>query len=184
MSHTATSLLSSPNPSLLELRILANHASDPRFEFLRGRYKTTWERLKAEARRESDVKSGRAGKEKKVVGVLLGRYESSDDEDGDEDRMSDTGESPPPPPPEMVPSPPPPPTPPPDMTLGEERHSADRNRDAFHMGAGNAVTEGSGADSEEKHELEKEKQRLRRERAEAWKRKRALQQQQQRVDKI
>lgn len=162
MTHTATSLLSSPNPSLLELRILANHASDPRFEFIRGRYKTTWERLKADARRQRDIKSGKAGQEKKVFGALLGGYESSDDDDEDENEHSNNegdgplgngGTPPPPPGDEDIPSPPSPPPPPPDEPVDDKpQHSLPILDDE-------AV----------------EKQRLKRIKLDEWKRKRAEQ---------
>ncbi|KAG8876721.1 hypothetical protein FRB97_003981 [Tulasnella sp. 331] len=48
MSRTAKHILSSPNPTQLESRILANHGMDPRFAFLRGRWKRRWEAVKAD----------------------------------------------------------------------------------------------------------------------------------------
>lgn len=50
MKKTQTALSSSDNPSLLEMRILANHGSDPRFSFLRKgkaqKWKSEWEKIK------------------------------------------------------------------------------------------------------------------------------------------
>ncbi|KAF8317463.1 hypothetical protein DL93DRAFT_573499 [Clavulina sp. PMI_390] len=46
MVRTAASVAKSPNPQQLEMRILANHGSDPRFAFLRGRWKRAWNRIK------------------------------------------------------------------------------------------------------------------------------------------
>jgi hypothetical protein len=171
MTHTATSLLTSPNPSVLELRILANHASDQRFEFLKGRYKTTWERLKADARRQRDVKSGKAGKEKVVVGALLGGYESSDEDDEEEDRNGDgddeeEGEygTPPPPPEEEIPTPPSPPPPPPeDVPSPEPLPSIPGPSGAF------TPADASSAANVD----EAERQRVKKVRLEEWKRKRA-----------
>ena len=47
----ATHLLSSPNPVVLELRILANDGADLRFAFLRGRWSRSWDSIKAQAKR-------------------------------------------------------------------------------------------------------------------------------------
>ena len=96
MRHTAKSLATSPNPDVLELRILANHANDARFSFLRGRYTNTWERLKEANRRAKTIKPVSKIAECKAVGALVGGYDSSD---SDEDLPSPPG-SPPPPPPE------------------------------------------------------------------------------------
>ncbi|KAF8600019.1 hypothetical protein BDV93DRAFT_559835 [Ceratobasidium sp. AG-I] len=46
MSRTATHIRDSPNPAQLEMRILANHGSDPRFAFLRGRWRRAWTRMR------------------------------------------------------------------------------------------------------------------------------------------
>ncbi|KAG8744217.1 hypothetical protein FRC10_010579 [Ceratobasidium sp. 414] len=76
MARTATHILASPNPGQLEMRILANHGADPRFAFLRGRWKRAWVRMK------SEQKAG--GSEHKVgsgIGGLAG-YESESDSDG------------------------------------------------------------------------------------------------------
>ncbi|KAG8986068.1 hypothetical protein FRB94_014011 [Tulasnella sp. JGI-2019a] len=49
MTRTAKHILSSPNPTQLESRILANHGMDPRFAFLRGRWKRRWDATKAKS---------------------------------------------------------------------------------------------------------------------------------------
>ncbi|GAA5974070.1 hypothetical protein JCM11641_008245 [Rhodosporidiobolus odoratus] len=94
MQRLHRTLQTSPNPSLLELRILANHGSDPRFRFLRckgqgqgeekngGKLSEVWERI----RRGEDP----LGREKEVeketamggggLGGLLA-YGSSDEEE-------------------------------------------------------------------------------------------------------
>lgn len=46
MKRTATAITRSPNPQQLEMRILANHGSDPRFAFLRGRWGRAWANIK------------------------------------------------------------------------------------------------------------------------------------------
>lgn len=59
MSRTLEALNSSPSPSLLEIKILANHGNDPRFaSFLGkdGKYRTYWESLKSG--QQSTEKSG------------------------------------------------------------------------------------------------------------------------------
>ncbi|ORX36786.1 hypothetical protein BD324DRAFT_468360 [Kockovaella imperatae] len=109
MSHTAMSLSKSPNPSLLEMRILANHSTDERFAFLRGRWKDIWVRIKDEVRRQRRVEPGLKEKEERNVGMLVGGYESDEPEDEAEedeeeeeqmDRESrEPSNSPPPPPP-------------------------------------------------------------------------------------
>ncbi|KAJ3988998.1 hypothetical protein F5890DRAFT_175902 [Lentinula detonsa] len=50
MRRTAKSIIASPNPAQLELRILANHGADARFAFLRGRWSRAWNTVKAHAR--------------------------------------------------------------------------------------------------------------------------------------
>ncbi|GJN91873.1 hypothetical protein Rhopal_004898-T1 [Rhodotorula paludigena] len=79
MQRLHATLSSSPNPSLLELRILANHGSDPRFAFLRpgpaagaagARWRGVWERI----RRGEDVRLDEDGEV--VVAVTV-------QEDGD-----------------------------------------------------------------------------------------------------
>jgi hypothetical protein len=142
MSHTAHSLLSSPNPSLLEIRILANHATDKRFAFLRGRWADAWALAKAKARRMKAREE--APLQRKAVGALVGGYESSDEDEGGGER--EPSGSPPPPPPEEPPRLPSSPPAPEDKVLSNEI--------------------GPKGDQEE------ENRRLRRVRAEEWKRKR------------
>ncbi|WVQ82140.1 hypothetical protein IAT38_004268 [Cryptococcus sp. DSM 104549] len=154
MAHTAQAIISSPNPSLLEMRILANHASDERFLFLKGRWASAWEAAKKEVRDKREAERSRKEKAK-GLGGLMGSYESGSDSGSEED------EAPPPPPPEGGPPPPPPadegsapppPPPPPDHAV---------------PGEGEGAKEVPGGDDEE------EKKRQRRLRAEEWKRKRA-----------
>jgi len=52
MERTATHLVASPNPGQLEMRILTNHGADDRFAFLRGRWKDSWQKIKANAESE------------------------------------------------------------------------------------------------------------------------------------
>ncbi|KLO11964.1 hypothetical protein SCHPADRAFT_905547 [Schizopora paradoxa] len=79
MRRAARHIVTSPDPVLLEMRILANHGSDGRFAFLRGRWKHNWQRLKAlekaAAEREKELSS------KPPLGLDLGDYGDSDDED-------------------------------------------------------------------------------------------------------
>lgn len=159
MSHTATALYASPNPQILESRILLNHAQDPRFEFLRGRWGDTWQSVKRDTRAKKDLMSGRSEREKKAVGGLIGGYESDSDSGSDSD--SDSGSQPgvdvvPPPPPSPPPVPPPNDLPsPPSNPQTEERETPE--------------TTGTIRDQE----AEAEKQRQRRLKAEEWKRNRA-----------
>ena len=156
MQHTAASLLKSPNPRVLESRILMNHTSDERFEFLRGRWKLTWERTKKDAKAKHDLLSGKNEKEKKSVGSLIGGYESSDEDEDEEE--NDVGE---------LPSPSPPPPPPPDIDLPplpDEGNPGFSDRDGLVDNEAAAVTPVSE---------EEDRQKFRRLKAEEWKRKRA-----------
>ncbi|WVF71617.1 hypothetical protein IAT40_006425 [Kwoniella sp. CBS 6097] len=170
MQHTAKAIFASPNPSVLELRILTNHAKDERFEFLKGRYKEAWNKIKKALKDEKDNQR-KAEEKKSGLGGLMGGYESSDGEegdedededgdgDGDEDALEPTGDAPPPPPPEeednghpLSPPPPPPtedefaPPPPPEPLISKTE----------------VISTSSEVDEEEKR-------RLRRLRAEEWK---------------
>jgi hypothetical protein len=159
MQHTAASLLKSPNPKILESRILMNHTSDERFEFLRGRWKHIWERTKKDAKAKHELLSGKSEKERKSVGSLIGGYESSEDEDEDEDEEKEGG------PPSLSPPPPPPP----DTELPpvpEEYNPLDT------VSAGNTGSH-STKEVTPAEEEEEERQRIRRLKAEEWKRKRA-----------
>jgi hypothetical protein len=155
MQHTAASLLKSPNPKVLESRILMNHTSDERFEFLRGRWKLTWERTKKDARAKHDLLSGKNEKEKKSVGSLIGGYESSDEDDEDEEAGGPPTMSPPPPPPDIDLPP-----------LPEEGDPTNASSDS-RIEATTATEDATPIEEEE------ERQRLRRLKAEEWKRKRA-----------
>jgi hypothetical protein len=100
MEHTAKSLLTSPNPQVLELRILTHHAGDARFSFLKGRYKDTWEAIKrGDKPKQPKLKesTGKGG-----LGGLMGDYGDSDSEDSDEPEGVVKPSSPPP----LPPSPP------------------------------------------------------------------------------
>ena len=78
---------------------MANHASDERFAFLRGRYAQTWISIKDElSKGKAKVE---AEKGKRAMSGLMGGYASSDeDEEASPDEESrDPSASPPPPPP-------------------------------------------------------------------------------------
>ena len=86
MRKTAAHILSSPNPAVLELRILANHGADPRFAFLRGRWSRSWDSIKAQASAEAEKARAPA------LGVMapsglggLADYGGSEDEDEEAD---------------------------------------------------------------------------------------------------
>ncbi|ODO08049.1 hypothetical protein I350_03632 [Cryptococcus amylolentus CBS 6273] len=105
MAHTALALSGSPNPSVLEIRILTNHSNDERFAFLRGRYRKAWEAAKGKVKREKEEKARKEERERGLGG--LGGYGS-----GSESESEGTPEPPhdePPPPPEDDPLPPLPP---------------------------------------------------------------------------
>lgn len=74
MSRTAKHLLTSPNPIQLEARILANHGSDPRFAFLRGKWKEKWDEAKMKAKKERDDE--RAKQSASTALGAVGGYES------------------------------------------------------------------------------------------------------------
>jgi len=93
MRRTVRHVISSPDPVLLEMRILANHGSDRRFAFLRGRWKHNWRRMKALAKAEIQAESSTANKPS--TGLNLGDYGDSDEEQSDEDsslRDADTSD--------------------------------------------------------------------------------------------
>jgi len=159
MQHTAASLLKSPNSKVLESRILMNHTSDERFEFLRGRWKLTWERTKRDAKAKHDLQSGKNEKEKKSVGSLISGYESSDEDENEEE--NEVGE---------LPSSSPPPPPPPDIDLPPLPNKVDPGFLDRNSLVDNKAAEPFTAVSEEDEE---DRQKLRRLKAEEWKRKRA-----------
>jgi hypothetical protein len=90
MRRTASHLLSSPNPAQLEMRILANHGSDRRFAFLRGRYARSWRMTKMKLRSEKE-EEGRK-KEVALLGGLLGYGESESEEEGGESEIPVDGD--------------------------------------------------------------------------------------------
>jgi len=171
MKHTAKSISTSPNPQLLEMRILANHASDDRFAFLRGRWPEAWESVKERLRRLKMNDPERKKKEEKAVGALLGGYESSDDEEEGQEGPGDEDEEgippPPPPPTEEDGLPPPPPSPP------DGGHSVPQEQTSDAGIIGETVGEDRDARSRVEETDEEEKKRLRRLKVEEWKRQRA-----------
>lgn len=84
MSRTATHILASPNPMQLEARILANHGSDKRFAFLKGRWKRRWIEIKRTVNAEKEKKEANAKNSTipTAIGGLvgLGAYGDSDGE--------------------------------------------------------------------------------------------------------
>ncbi|BGP29106.1 hypothetical protein JCM10296v2_000844 [Rhodotorula toruloides] len=91
MTRLHSTLSSSPNPSLLELRILANHSKDERFAFLRegGRWRSVWGELRRGERgvdgRRKEIEQGKAVAAKKEgLAGLVGYGSDSDDEEEQE----------------------------------------------------------------------------------------------------
>jgi len=82
MSKTAAYIVSSPNPVQLEMRILANHGGDPRFAFLRGRWKRAW----ASAKESSKSRTAQASLPKSSG---LVSYDSGDEKSRNDDDMSE-----------------------------------------------------------------------------------------------
>jgi hypothetical protein len=157
MSHTAASLLKSPNPKVLETRILMNHASDERFEFLRGRWKLTWERTKKDAKAKHDLASGKSEKEKNNVGSLIGGYESSDEDEEEGESVREGIEVSPP---DIAPPPPPPEDEEPPLLVNDS-----------HTTQSDGLSQNDVRD--EDAIAEEERKRARRLKAEEWKKKRA-----------
>ncbi|KEP48534.1 hypothetical protein V565_122230 [Rhizoctonia solani 123E] len=85
MRRTAAHIRASPNPTQLEMRIFANHGADPRFAFLRGRWKRAWARVRQEQEQETPPNT----ETKKSVMGGLSTYASDSDSDqksrGDEE---------------------------------------------------------------------------------------------------
>lgn len=73
MSRTAAHIRDSPNPAQLEMRILANHGSDPRFAFLRGRWRRAWARMRQPQGAQSKIEPKGA-----TIGVLAGYASDSE----------------------------------------------------------------------------------------------------------
>ncbi|GAA6046465.1 hypothetical protein NBRC10513_001406 [Rhodotorula toruloides] len=92
MTRLHSTLSSSPNPSLLELRILANHSKDERFAFLRegGRWRSVWGEIRrgergVDGRRKEKAEEGKAEEAKKEgLAGLVGYGSDSDDEEQEE----------------------------------------------------------------------------------------------------
>ena len=85
MQRLHSTLSTAQNPSLLELRILTNHSSDPKFQFLKkgGKWREVWERIRRGEKIElASERVKREEEEKKKVGggglAGLGDYGSSD----------------------------------------------------------------------------------------------------------
>ncbi|WWC89451.1 uncharacterized protein L201_004375 [Kwoniella dendrophila CBS 6074] len=165
MKHTAKAIISSPNPSVLELRILTNHSKDDRFQFLKGRYKSTWDRIKSDLRKE---KQGELRKEEKSkqLGLGLGGLGGYDSDTGSDSSENDIPPSPPPPPPEdgFTLSPPPPP-PPDDVIPPESPTSLPITEDTQPIEHSPKMAT---------KDQDEEKKRLRRLKMEEWKKKRAM----------
>ncbi|BGP21897.1 hypothetical protein JCM10295v2_000779 [Rhodotorula toruloides] len=87
MLRLSTTLSSSPNPSLLELRILANHSKDERFGFLRegGRWRSVWGEIRRGERGVDGRRKGNAEvekvEEKKGMAGLVAYGSDSEEED-------------------------------------------------------------------------------------------------------
>ncbi|GAA5939910.1 hypothetical protein JCM3775_007146 [Rhodotorula graminis] len=94
MHRLHATLSSSPNPALLEMRVLANHGADARFAFLRpgargGRWRETWERIRSgelRAEGEDEREKPVVKQEEKGGGMAgLAAYGSSDEDEGEGD---------------------------------------------------------------------------------------------------
>ncbi|GAA5890893.1 hypothetical protein JCM6882_008848 [Rhodosporidiobolus microsporus] len=173
MLRLHATLYSSPNPQLLELRILANHGSDPRFRsFMRkeGRWFGVWERV----RRGEEVgkRKEEAGKQAGGGGGLAGLAaygsdsdEETEDEEGQVAAPDEGGEA------QSVavtaPSSPPASAPPlPPFAGGpSSRHSNEAGTGAVHG-------EADEGDANEADEETRRKQKEKQERAREWARKR------------
>ncbi|KAJ1303993.1 hypothetical protein OPQ81_008402 [Rhizoctonia solani] len=73
MRRTAAHIRTSPNPKQLEMRILANHGADPRFAFLRGRWKRAWVRMQQEKEQPPNAEAKRS-----IMGGLSAYASDSD----------------------------------------------------------------------------------------------------------
>ncbi len=58
MRLIATHIVVLPNPAQLEMRVLANNGTDPRFVFLRGCCSRAWRFTKGKARLELEAAEG------------------------------------------------------------------------------------------------------------------------------
>ncbi|CAE6476146.1 unnamed protein product [Rhizoctonia solani] len=85
MRRTAAHIRASPNPAQLEMRIFANHGADPRFAFLRGRWKRAWARVRQEQETPPNTETKRS-----VMGGLSAYASDSDsDQKSADDEESD-----------------------------------------------------------------------------------------------
>ncbi|CAK9785429.1 hypothetical protein CC85DRAFT_305950 [Cutaneotrichosporon oleaginosum] len=113
MAHTARSLAASPNPAILISKIMARHAADARFTFLRpeGVWAGAWARAQLAAGITLPPPPPPARSTARALPALggLGGYDSASDSD---DGARHAPPLDPPPPPDSPP-PPPPATPPP-----------------------------------------------------------------------
>jgi len=89
MERTAKHLLTSPNSGQLEMRILANHGSDQRFAFLRGRWRNIWQTIKLLAKEEKEKSEP---KSMEVIPTSGGGLVAYGDSDGSEEEPEDPGQ--------------------------------------------------------------------------------------------
>jgi hypothetical protein len=85
MHRLDTLLRSAADPSLLEFRILARHAADPRFAFLRpnGRFRAEWQAIRAAASTTAGTNETKPPAEASNTSLgSLAAYGDSSDEDG------------------------------------------------------------------------------------------------------
>ncbi|TBU24616.1 hypothetical protein BD311DRAFT_701803 [Dichomitus squalens] len=82
MRRTASHILSSPNPALLEMRILVNHGADPRFAFLRGRWSRAWQLAKGKVRLEQEEEKKRRAEQTKTQSLICGLAGYGDSDEG------------------------------------------------------------------------------------------------------
>lgn len=94
MTRLHSTLSSSPNPSLLELRILANHSKDERFSFLRegGRWRSVWGEIRrgergADGQRVEKERGGEEAENKGILGLVA--YGSDSDEEEQEQEAAE-----------------------------------------------------------------------------------------------
>lgn len=87
MNKLSATLQAAQDPALLEMRILANHGSDPRFSFLRkgGKWREEWETIR-KGGKSGGVESTKPNPNATIGAALVGASYNSDDEDqGDTD---------------------------------------------------------------------------------------------------
>jgi hypothetical protein len=85
--RTASHIILSPNPAQLEMRILANHGTDKRFAFLRGRWSRVW---RTEKERTKQRQAEEAKKiQPPMAPMSLGGLASYGDSDTDSEESTD-----------------------------------------------------------------------------------------------